>query len=146
MDSRGILYRHLTTTRLLVIDDDPRFARQVAMALDRAADVRTVTRGSDVLTCVRAWAPDVVLLDLLLHDADGFALLERLLSLESAPRPFVLCVGDGPGAVARLSLEPGWPVGMLPRSASPAQLRSAVLGAARRGGVRLAPAATPAPA
>ncbi|MEL7059695.1 MAG: ATP-binding protein, partial [Acidobacteriota bacterium] len=73
----GIM-RRLGTRRLLLIDDDGRFTARVGSALeDRGWQVdvaATAERGSSL---ARKTVPDLVVLDRLLPDLDGFDLLER---------------------------------------------------------------------
>lgn len=113
--------------RLLVVDDDWAFIENLRLAVDPLVDVHIVSGEDEALAAVRDWEPDVVVLDLLLPDGDGFALLDLLTCPTRADRPVVLCITDGYGADTRLLPLTDWPVGTLVRSASPASFRSAVL-------------------
>ncbi len=65
--------------RILVVDDDPAILRVVRRALEASGyDVETLDRGVAVLTRVVTFAPDVILLDLILPDADGIDLVREL--------------------------------------------------------------------
>lgn len=114
--------------RVLVIDDDRAFIGRARAALATLAEVRALTSGEDALTRARGWRPHVVLLDLLIEDADSIALLDRLLCPEGGRPPVVLCVGHE-GWAPRLSPWEQWPVGTFRRSGAPAELR-AIVGAA----------------
>lgn len=62
--------------RLLVVEDDPSLARVLTDNLRFAGyDVAHVDDGSEVVSRVRSYAPDLVLLDVMLPGKDGFSLL-----------------------------------------------------------------------
>ncbi|UOX85572.1 response regulator transcription factor [Amycolatopsis sp. FBCC-B4732] len=67
------------TVRLLVVDDEPHIADLVA-TVARYEGWQAVTAGSGkaALTEAAAFAPDIVVLDLMLPDLDGFTVLDRL--------------------------------------------------------------------
>jgi two-component system OmpR family response regulator len=65
--------------RALVVDDEHALADAVALAF--AGDgwaVRSVHRGRDVLFAAREFQPDVIVLDVMLPDIDGFEIARRL--------------------------------------------------------------------
>lgn len=65
--------------RVLVVDDDPAILRVVRRSLVAAGyDVETLERGRDVLDRSTTFGPDVILLDLVLPDADGIDLCRQL--------------------------------------------------------------------
>ncbi|HET9017805.1 MAG TPA: response regulator [Thermomicrobiaceae bacterium] len=113
--------------RVLVVDDDGEFIETLQSALGDFAELRAVASGDAALTCAAEWNPQVVLLDLLLPDTDGFDLLERLTYSGFPHTPAVLCVIDGRGADTRLIPFVEWPVGTVVRSAHPADFLSAIL-------------------
>lgn len=60
-------------TRVLVVEDQRDLAALLAHNLTlEGFEVRTVEDGREVLGLVRSWAPDLVLLDLMLPGMDGF--------------------------------------------------------------------------
>ncbi|WP_290062192.1 response regulator transcription factor [Amycolatopsis solani] len=67
------------TVRLLVVDDEPHIADLVA-TVARYEGWQAVTAGSGkaALTEAAAFDPDIVVLDLMLPDLDGFTVLDRL--------------------------------------------------------------------
>jgi two-component system OmpR family response regulator len=68
-----------TAHRVLVVDDEPNIAELVATALRyEGFDVRTAGDGAGALAAVRDHAPDLVVLDVMLPDADGFELQARI--------------------------------------------------------------------
>ena len=72
--------------RVLVVDDEPRIRRFVRMNLDlEGYDVMEAEDGLIALTRVRDGLPDLVLLDVMMPDMDGFETLERIRETSSVP-------------------------------------------------------------
>ncbi|MBI4599170.1 response regulator [Candidatus Uhrbacteria bacterium] len=64
--------------RILVVEDDDFILRAYTAGLEHAGyEVMTVTNGEDGLKQMRAWHPDLVLLDLIMPIKDGFETLEE---------------------------------------------------------------------
>ncbi len=65
--------------RILVVDDEKAITDLVAMALNlQGADVEVAHTGADALRAVAVFRPHLVVLDVMLPDLDGFAVLERM--------------------------------------------------------------------
>jgi two-component system OmpR family response regulator len=65
--------------RVLVVDDEPNIAELVATALRyEGFDVATAADGAQALATLRAFAPDLVVLDVMLPDTNGFELQARI--------------------------------------------------------------------
>ncbi len=66
--------------RTVLIVDDERDVNDILASLVRAHDFEAIQRfeGADVLEDVRKYHPDVILLDLMLPDRDGFEICEQL--------------------------------------------------------------------
>jgi two-component system OmpR family response regulator len=65
--------------RALVVDDEPTLADLLSMALRYEGwDVRSAADGLGAVTQGREFRPDVVVLDVMLPDIDGFEVLRRL--------------------------------------------------------------------
>jgi DNA-binding response OmpR family regulator len=63
----------------VVVDDDPRLCRALARYLKlEGYEVRTATSGQEMRERIAAQKPDLVLLDLMLPDEDGFTLAREL--------------------------------------------------------------------
>lgn len=64
----------------LVVDDDPAFRAALSEALRADLDCQVIQAGSghEALQKIEALVPDLILLDLLMPDMDGFELLNRL--------------------------------------------------------------------
>ena len=64
---------------VLVVEDEPDIRRLVVLHLEREGfRCRTATTGSDALREVKAAAPDLVVLDLMLPEVDGLEVCRRL--------------------------------------------------------------------
>jgi len=65
--------------RLLVVDDDPNVHDMVSQLLeDSSYQIRSVSDGNQALTAVQTEPPDIILLDLLMPNLDGFGVIEKL--------------------------------------------------------------------
>ncbi len=68
-----------TKGRILVVDDEDNITYLLDSALRHFGfDVRVATSGRDALREVESFAPDVMLLDVMLPDLDGFEIVRRL--------------------------------------------------------------------
>jgi two-component system OmpR family response regulator len=86
-----------TPVRVLVVDDEHALAEAVGLAF--TADgwaVQTVHRGRDVLFAARQTQPDVIVLDVMLPDLDGFTVLDRLRDARDDVRVLLLTARDAP--------------------------------------------------
>lgn len=67
--------------RALVVDDEASITQLISMALRYEGwDVETASTGQEALEKMRTFAPDVVVLDIMLPDFDGMQLLSRIRS------------------------------------------------------------------
>lgn len=65
--------------RILVVDDEENIRHLVASALQLAGmETDTAATGRDALDRMVGWRPDAVVLDIMLPDLDGFAVLQRM--------------------------------------------------------------------
>jgi len=65
--------------RLLVVDDEPNIVELLSMSLRFAGfEVATATNGRDAVGVAHTFRPDLVLLDVMLPDMDGFDVIRRL--------------------------------------------------------------------
>ena len=94
--------------RVLVIDDEPMVTDWLKMVIEQGGaspgyEVRAAAVGSRAVEIFRSWRPDVVLLDLVLPDIDGIALLRQLKAIDETPEMIVI---SGVGTITR-ALEAG---------------------------------------
>ena len=68
-----------TPVRVLVVDDEPMLTDLLSMALRMEGwEVRTAASGFQALPVARAFAPDAMVLDIMMPDLDGMQVLRRL--------------------------------------------------------------------
>jgi len=68
-----------TEAKLLVVEDDPNILELLSASLRFAGfDVSTATSGSAAVSAAREYRPDLVVLDVMLPDLDGFEVLRRI--------------------------------------------------------------------
>ncbi|MFQ5778318.1 MAG: sigma-54-dependent transcriptional regulator [Terriglobia bacterium] len=86
-----------SAANILVVDDEPSMLRYLRTLLEvESHQVETAASGSEALERLeREPAPDLVLLDLLMPEADGLETLERVRQLRPGQKVIMLsCVGD----------------------------------------------------
>lgn len=67
--------------KVLVVDDEDAITDLVATALRyEGFDVEVASSGREALTAVRSYRPDVVVLDVMMEDLDGFEVIRRMTS------------------------------------------------------------------
>ncbi len=65
--------------RLLVVDDEPNILELLSVALRfNGFEVATATNGQQALTTARSFRPDLVVLDVMMPELDGFEVVRRL--------------------------------------------------------------------
>lgn len=71
-------------TRVLVVDDEESIREILTMALKmHGYQIQTAATGYDALRLVQSFAPDIIVLDIMLPDIDGFEVAKRLGSRDS---------------------------------------------------------------
>lgn len=68
--------------RILVVDDEPGLLRVVERVLGRRNQVRSVGTPAEALALMRAYAPDLAILDIRMPEMDGFELMQRLKEIQ----------------------------------------------------------------
>jgi len=93
-------------TRVLIIDDDRDTAEFLKLLVEPRGDLaRTASDAAQAREILRAWRPEVVLMDLMLPDADGLDLLRDF--KEASPETQIIMVtgyGSVPKAVEAMKL------------------------------------------
>lgn len=91
--------------RVLVVDDEPRMRRFVQMNLDlEGYEVLQAENGLAALQKVRDDTPDLVVLDVMMPDMDGFETLERIREVSAVPVIMLTVKGDEEDRVRGLDL------------------------------------------
>ncbi len=90
-------------TRVAVVDDD-RFVREMLeLGLSREGFiVKTAADGVAALQLVRDWAPEAIVLDVMMPKIDGLALLPKLREITQAPILMLTAKGETADKVATL--------------------------------------------
>ncbi|HEX2059829.1 MAG TPA: ATP-binding protein, partial [Thermoanaerobaculia bacterium] len=116
----------LRGVRLLVVDDDEQVRNYVA-AVFRAsgADVRSADSVTTAMDLIETWEPDVLLSDLAMPEADGFALLDRLRE-SNLHIPVIALTAFASPEDRQRALAAGFDA-FVPKPVDPAKLRRAVL-------------------
>lgn len=96
-------------TTILSVDDEPDVTDLVKFHLSKAGfDVVTAATGREALDQVRAVKPDLILLDLMLPDIDGFGVCEILRrQVETATIPIIILTAWATRDARHLGLELG---------------------------------------
>jgi two-component system KDP operon response regulator KdpE len=80
---------------VLVIDDHPKVLRFIEIDLKlRGFEVVTTTSGQEALELVKSIEPDIILLDIIMPQIDGFDVLRELRSFAKVP---VIAFSASPG-------------------------------------------------
>lgn len=81
-----------TLNKILLVDDEPDIGTLCTLALETIGgyQVRTCMSGREALDCVASFAPDLIMLDVMMPGLDGPSTLEKLRQLpECADLPVV---------------------------------------------------------
>ncbi len=75
---------------VLVVDDDHEMAELLRLILRRYGyDTRVVFAGQDAVQAVQNERPDIILLDIMMRDLDGFAVYQRIREIADIPVIFL---------------------------------------------------------
>lgn len=90
-----------TKPRVLVVDDEPAIRALVAKIVERAGHpVDSARDGADAIERLEVQQYAVVVLDLMMPNVDGYALIEYL-KARSGPRPAIIVISAGDSAALR---------------------------------------------
>ncbi len=89
--------------KILIVDDDMDTVEMLALALREAGyEARTATNGEQGFQQARGFAPDLVLLDLMLPDSNGYELVERLRHCSATAHVPVMVMTGLPGELPQV--------------------------------------------
>jgi two-component system KDP operon response regulator KdpE len=91
--------------KILIIEDDVSIATLTRLQLEtKNFLVQIASNGADGLRQAYGWQPDLVLLDVMMPDMDGWTVCQRLRELSDVPVIFVTAVGQERNIVRGLQL------------------------------------------
>jgi two-component system KDP operon response regulator KdpE len=87
--------------KILLIDDDPAMTEMLKLILQAAViEVYTANSGKDGIRLTKEVSPNVVILDLMMPEMDGWQVCDNIRSFSKVPI-LILSALDNPGLVAR---------------------------------------------
>ena len=93
------------SVKILVVEDDTAIASLIRLQLEnRDYQVQVAKNGVDGLRQAYSWQPDLVVLDIMMPDMDGWTVCERLRELSEVPIVFVTAVGKEADIVRGLEM------------------------------------------
>jgi two-component system KDP operon response regulator KdpE len=91
--------------RVLVVDDEPRMIHFIHLNLDHDGyEVIEATSGSEALELLRDRMPDLILLDVMMPDMDGFETLQLLREISTVPVIMLTAKGEEEDRIRGLEL------------------------------------------
>lgn len=92
-------------TRVLVVDDEPRFVRLVEANLQTEGfEVTKAKNGKEAVDTTVSEKPDLILMDVMMPEMDGFAACERIREFSNVPIIMLTAKGDEEHKVRALNL------------------------------------------
>jgi two-component system, OmpR family, KDP operon response regulator KdpE len=80
--------------RILIVEDDNELAEFTSWQLTRAGyQTQTTHRGAEGLDRVREWQPDLVILDIMMPDMDGWTACQQIREISDIPIIFTTALG-----------------------------------------------------
>jgi len=96
---------HARPRRVLVVDDEPRLIHFIRLNLEHDGfEVIEATSGSQALTAMRDRLPDLILLDVMMPDLDGFETLQLIREISTVPVIMLTAKGEEEDRVRGLEL------------------------------------------
>ena len=88
-----MLAEHSRPVRVLVVDDSPETVESTALLLKLDGhEVATATTGPDALILVKAFRPELALLDIVMPGLNGYAVAQRIQDLSLPRKPYLVAV------------------------------------------------------
>jgi two-component system KDP operon response regulator KdpE len=96
---------NLSKYKILVVDDEKRMVRFIQLNLEQDGfQVVTAYKGKEALDQVRTQLPDLVLLDIMMPDIDGFEVLKKIREVSDVPVIMLTAKGEEDDRVKGLEL------------------------------------------
>ncbi len=94
-----------TKSKILVVDDEKRMVRFIQLNLEQDGfQVVTAYNGKEALEQVRTQLPDLVLLDIMMPDINGFEVLKKIREVNSVPVIMLTAKGEEDDRIQGLEL------------------------------------------
>lgn len=91
----------MSSNNLLIVDDDPEMHELIRVMLkDGSWSPECVTSGEDALSLLQNQHYEVVLVDILMPEMDGFTLLSRILAIRPGAKVLMMTAANRPDRVA----------------------------------------------
>ena len=91
--------------RILIVEDDNELAEFTSWQLTRAGyQTQTARRGAEGLDRVREWQPDLVILDIMMPDMDGWTACQQIREISDIPIIFTTALGTEKDIVRGLEM------------------------------------------
>ena len=91
--------------KILVVDDEKRMVRFIQLNLEQDGfQVVTANNGSEALEQVRTQLPDLILLDIMMPDINGFEVLKRIREVNTVPVIMLTAKGEEEDRIQGLEL------------------------------------------
>ncbi len=102
---KSSMNREFKNRRILVVDDEERMVRFISLNLEHDGfQVIKAYRGKDVLDLIRTQLPDLILLDIMLPDIEGFEVLRLIREVNTVPVIMLTAKGEEEDRVKGLEL------------------------------------------
>mgnify|MGYP006277887805 FL=1 len=96
---------NISKYKILVVDDEKRMVRFIQLNLEQDGfQVVTAYNGEEALDQVRTQLPDLVLLDIMMPDIDGFQVLKKIREVSTVPVIMLTAKGEEDDRVRGLEL------------------------------------------
>ncbi|MFG0328120.1 MAG: response regulator [Phycisphaerales bacterium JB037] len=90
------LLSRLDGRKILIVDDDPDVSESITVAFQsEGAQTVTVDDGNKAVDACRDYAPDLVVLDVMLPGRSGFLALEKIKGREDSPLVIMVTANEG---------------------------------------------------
>ena len=97
--------RRFPMSKILVVDDEPNIIQLAKLYLERDGyDVEAAETGQDALSKFVSFGPDIIILDLMLPDMDGFEICRRIRMKSDVPILMLTARTEGTDRVVGLEL------------------------------------------